>query len=167
VSTSDHRIWAPWRIDYILGPKSTTCPFCEAPAQGASAQSLILAERAHTFVILNRYPYTGCHIMVCPKQHVAAIGQLEPHVYSELMELVRLSTERLQKACEPSGMNIGINQGTAAGAGISEHLHVHIVPRWAGDTNFMLTVGQTRVLSQDVEHAWEILRPEFSELDKA
>lgn len=162
------RIQAPWRIDYILrGNKDTTCPFCEAPGLGRGERSLVLAAQKHSFVMLNRYPYTGCHLMVIPRAHEPQLGNLAPEVYAEMMELVKDSVARLRLACRPNGINLGMNLGTAAGAGIAEHLHMHIVPRWDGDTNFMAVVGGVRVVSQDVEHAWATLAPMFEELHHA
>ncbi len=159
------RMWAPWRIDYILGLKQTSCPFCDAPHGGASDTSLILALGRHAFVILNRYPYSGCHLMVVPRVHVSRLEQLSDEAYTELMSLVRASATRLQAACNPQGINLGMNLGEAAGAGIETHLHMHLVPRWAGDTNFMAVTAGTRVVSQGLEHAWATLRPHFEDLD--
>lgn len=166
MSRTDKRIWAPWRVDYILGSRPPTCPFCNIQAGTASAETLVLAIQEHALVILNRFPYSGCHVLVCPHRHVAALGELSEEQYSSLMALVRASAEAIQSTCQPEGMNIGINLGTAAGAGIEDHLHVHVVPRWSGDTNFMTVVGDTRVMSQDLAHAWNMLRPAFEPLDQ-
>jgi len=165
VSNSEKRIWAPWRIDYILGSRPHSCPFCSIEAGSASPESLVLAVQEHTHVILNRFPYSGCHILVCPHRHVANLEDLSDAEYGQLMTLVRASTAAIKSVCNPQGLNVGINLGAAAGAGIEEHLHFHVVPRWSGDTNFMTAVGDTRVMSQDLEHAWNMLRPVFEPLD--
>ena len=165
MSNSDNRIWAPWRVDYILGTRPPSCPFCNIKAGCASPESLVLAVQEHAHVILNRYPYSGCHILVCPHRHVAKLDDLTDLEYGQLMSLLRSSVAAVQSACSPEGINVGINLGSAAGAGIEEHLHFHVVPRWSGDTNFMTAVGDTRVMSQDLAHAWQMLRPEFESLD--
>ena len=159
------RILAPWRIDYILGPKKLTCPFCDAPREPPSETNLVLARAERVFVVLTRFPYTGCHVLVVPYAHVAGLAALERATYGEMMDLGREVAQRLERACRPHGLNVGMNLGTAAGAGIAEHLHLHVVPRWSGDNNFMAVVAGTRVLSQDPAHAWALLRPHFLDLD--
>ncbi len=161
------RVWAPWRIHYILGPKGDNCPFCVAREQEPTAESLVLVTWPRTYVILNRYPYTGCHLMVLPREHASSLSALSPGVYTEMMELVRISAERLQLAVRPDGINMGMNLGKAAGAGIDDHIHMHLVPRWNGDTSFMAVVGETHVVSQGLEHAWTSLRPHFEDLDRS
>ena len=159
------RVWAPWRIHYILGEKNQSCPFCEAPPLGATPESLVLALQPEAFVILNRYPYTGCHLMVVPRRHVADLSDLRDSEYHAMMSLLRASHERLKAACSPHGVNVGMNLGEAAGAGIASHLHMHLVPRWRGDTNFMPVTAGINVVSQGVEHAFALLRPHFQDLD--
>lgn len=161
------RLWAPWRIDYILAPKpkDMTCPFCVEPNAAPSPDNLVLTRTPRAMVMLNRYPYTGCHLMVIPHRHVSRLTQLDEAEYMHLMALVRHATQRLEVACQPGGINMGMNQGEAAGAGIESHLHLHLVPRWSGDTNFMTVTAGARVVSQGLEHAWRLLRPHFSDLD--
>jgi ATP adenylyltransferase len=165
------RVWAPWRIHYILSPKeggrASGCPFCTAPTMGPGPDSLVLASQPDAFVMLNRYPYTGCHLMVIPTRHESDLSALAPAEYTAVMTLVRESTARLQQACNPHGINLGMNLGEAAGAGIAQHLHVHLVPRWRGDTNFMSVTAGSRVVSQGLDHAYEMLRPFFADLDTA
>ena len=159
------RLWAPWRIDYILESKSDGCPFCAGWNAGTGVEHLVLATQTHSMVIMNRYPYTGAHVMVVPSAHVTSITHLEADAYSELMTLLRESMVRLEKALGCQGMNVGINQGEAAGAGIEAHAHIHLVPRWKGDTNFMPVTGGMRVISQGLEHAYDMLLPHFEDLD--
>ncbi len=143
------------------------CPFCLGPDDGPAVESLLLARRADAFVMLNRYPYTGCHLMVIPTRHVSSLTELTETEYSALMTLVREATMRLEAACSPHGINMGMNLGEAAGAGIAEHLHMHLVPRWRGDTNFMSVTAGSRVVSQGLDHAWNTLRPHFADLDQS
>ena len=159
------RVWAPWRIDYILGPKGDSCPFCSGWEAGPSASHLVLAKLEHSMVIMNRYPYTGGHLMVVPREHVTSIADLPDAAYIELMKLLREAMRRLESALSCDGMNIGVNQGQAGGAGIEAHAHIHLVPRWHGDTNFMPVTASVRVVSQGLEHAYRTLRPHFESLD--
>lgn len=163
--TESGRIWAPWRIDYILGSKDKGCPFCLGWQAGPSEEHLVLTRQKYSMVIMNRYPYTGAHLMVVPSKHVASITELPMDSYVELMSLLRESMLRLESALGCHGMNVGVNQGEAAGAGIEAHAHIHIVPRWRGDTNFMPVTAGTRVISQSLGHAYQMLRPHFEDLD--
>jgi ATP adenylyltransferase len=163
------RLWSPWRLDYITGPKDkSVCVFCrhveETRANPDGADSLVLATGAHVFVVLNRYPYNNGHLMVVPNKHTATLTGLDPAELSELMLFTQRSEQALRDAYPPEGINIGINLGRAAGAGIEEHLHVHLVPRWSGDTNFMTVVGETRVLPEDLPSSARRLRPVFDKL---
>ena len=158
------RLWAPWRLSYVTAaqPPATDCIFCDA--SGGREIDLVVFRGRHAYVILNLYPYNNGHLMVVPNRHLAALEALTTDEQSELMRLARLSEMALNEAYRPQGINVGINLGRAAGAGIENHLHVHLVPRWSGDTNFMTAVGQTRVLPEDLGATAGRLRPIFSRL---
>jgi ATP adenylyltransferase len=157
-------VWAPWRMTYILSDKPTGCIFCEKPRMQDDAQNLILW-RGHTaFVMMNRYPYNNGHLMVVPHAHAASLTDMEPAQRAELGELTMRCEQVLRQAMRPDGLNIGLNLGSAAGAGIAEHLHVHIVPRWDGDTNYMTVVGEVRVIPQHLDHTYTLLLPYFQAL---
>ena len=163
------QLWSPWRLDYITGPKDkSVCVFCrhldETRNRPDNPDSLVLATGAHAYVVLNRYPYNNGHLMVVPHTHTPTLTSLEPGELSELMLLTQRSEQALREAYPPDGINIGINLGRAAGAGIEEHLHIHLVPRWTGDTNFMTVVGETRVLPEDLPSTARRLRPIFQRL---
>lgn len=133
------------------------CVFCEALGQTDSAENLIVARGEKAFVILNRFPYTSGHLMVLPFEHSDRLEKLDAMTRAEMMELVNQATQVLGEIYGPEGFNLGANLGSAAGAGIEEHVHLHVVPRWVGDTNFMSTVGETRVLPEAVEASWEAI----------
>ena len=157
-------LWSPWRLAYILGTEpSTGCVFCNALTD-PGADSLILHRGPTCFVILNLFPYNNGHLMVIPNRHIPSLASGTPEELAELMELTRRAEIALQEAYAPQGMNIGINLGKPAGAGVLDHLHVHIVPRWSGDTNFMTVIGRTRVLPEELPAAAEKLRPIFERL---
>jgi ATP adenylyltransferase len=166
----DH-LWSPWRLAYVTGAKSQTgCPFCQAAeAQADTAEatgpgSLVVHRGATCYVILNLYPYNNGHLMVVPYRHVATLGGLRPEELQEIASLTQLVEAALTEAYDPQGINIGINLGTPAGAGILEHLHVHAVPRWTGDANFMTAIAETRVLPEDLGSTARRLRPIFERL---
>ena len=149
-------MWSPWRMKYITdNEKPGDCIFCSYPKMKDGIENLIVHRGESAYVILNRYPYTSGHVMVVPFQHVASIEELTPTIRGEIMEIVNETIGVLRKAYQPEGFNIGINMGSAAGAGIAEHAHVHIVPRWAGDTNFMSITGETRVIPEDMQVTYE------------
>ena len=158
------RLWAPWRLSYVTAVQAsaTDCIFCD-PCAGREIDLVVLHGR-DAYVILNLYPYNNGHLMVVPKRHLAALETLTPDEQLELMQLARLSEMALNEAYRPQGINIGINLGKAAGAGIENHLHIHLVPRWSGDTNFMTAVGETRVLPEDLGATAARLRPIFEKL---
>lgn len=151
------RLWAPWRVAYVTGPKEPGCIFCEAPASGDDRATLILYRATLGYLILNRYPYNSGHLMVVPFRHVARIEALSPDESQGLMLLAGLAVRVLDRAMTPGGFNVGMNLGKAAGAGIDEHLHIHVVPRWAGDTNYMPVLGDVKVLPQHLEDTYEQL----------
>jgi ATP adenylyltransferase len=156
------RLWAPWRLEYIEkgtdGPGNQGCIFVELPKQEDDRKNLILYRGKTTFVMLNAYPYTNGHLMVAPYKHTAEMSDLSDDELLEINQFVAKSLEWIKKAYGPEGFNIGVNLGKVAGAGIPDHIHWHIVPRWAGDTNFMTTVGDVRVLPQSLDESWERLR---------
>jgi ATP adenylyltransferase len=158
------RLYTPWRLAYVTGAaKSSDCVFCAAQ-QSSDADALIVLRGATCFVILNLFPYNNGHLMVVPNRHIATLVDALPEELHEMMEFTRLSEIALREAFEPHGLNVGINLGKAAGAGILEHLHIHLVPRWTGDTNFMTVIGQTRVLPQELPVTADRLRPIFEKL---
>lgn len=149
-------MWSPWRMKYVTdNEKPGECIFCGYPKIKDGVENLIVHRGISAFVILNRYPYTSGHAMVVPFQHVASIEELSPEVRGEMMEMVNETLGVLRKVYRPDGFNIGINMGSAAGAGIAEHAHIHIVPRWGGDTNFMSTTGETRVIPEDLQVTYD------------
>ena len=145
-------LWSPWRYDYIAaaGNKPVACVFCVGEDRSFDAERLILFRGVHNFVILNLFPYTSGHLMIAPYAHLADFQQTAPEQTAEMMELSRRCLRALQQVYGPEGYNIGMNLGHCAGAGIREHLNLHIVPRWAGDSNFLTVTGQTRVLPEEL-----------------
>jgi len=159
----DH-LWSSWRLAYITGERRTTdCVFCTALTDEEAAP-LILFRGRTCFIILNLFPYNNGHLMVVPNRHIGTLAAAEPDELSELIELTRRSEIALTEAYAPHGMNVGINLGKPAGAGILDHLHMHVVPRWNGDTNFMTVIGRTRVLPEELPQTGERLRPIFEKL---
>jgi ATP adenylyltransferase len=159
----DH-LWSPWRFAYITGERTTAgCVFCDALTE-TDADSLVVFRGSTCFVILNLFPYNNGHLMVVPNRHVGTLAAATSEELSELIELTRRSEVALTEAYAPHGMNVGINLGKPAGAGILDHLHIHVVPRWNGDTNFITVVGQTRVLAEELPAVAEKLRPIFERL---
>ena len=158
------RLWTPWRLAYVSGGgDSDGCVFCNALTD-EDAAPLIVFRGATCFVILNLFPYNNGHLMVVPNRHIATLVDARPDELHEMMEFTRLSEIALREAFNPEGINVGINLGKAAGAGILQHLHIHLVPRWTGDTNFMTIVGETRVLPQELPVTADRLRPIFERL---
>ena len=154
------RLWSPWRLEYVTGAKSEKgCVFCLN-----SDRSLVVFEGRTCYVLLNLYPYNNGHLMVVPFRHVASLGALTPEELQEMALLVQRTEAALLEAYQPQGINVGINLGKPAGAGILEHIHVHAVPRWNGDTNFMTVVGEMRVLPESLGDSAARLRPIFEKL---
>lgn len=148
-------LWSPWRMQYITEHKSyETCVFCVAKAMEDCFDNLIVYRGKYAFVILNRYPYNNGHMMVVPYEHVSSPSDLPPEALSEIMQLATQGVSVLRGLYHPEGFNIGINVGSAAGAGIAEHLHMHIVPRWTGDNNFISVIGKTRVLPEELSETY-------------
>lgn len=156
------RLWAPWRLEYIKGEKPDECVFCAAPTIGNDEEALIVARGRRAFVILNAFPYNNGHVMVAPFDHIAKLEALDADVVSEMMALAQRMLGVLGAAYGPEGYNIGINQGKVAGAGIETHLHLHVVPRWGADTNFMPVLSDTRVLPQKLNDSWREIRESWA-----
>ena len=147
-------LWSPWRMTYIQNNKKEPgCVFCTVMTQTDGPENLVVCRQKRSFVILNRYPYTSGHLMVVPLLHRASLEQLDLDTRTELMEQTNIAIQVLQVVYQPQGFNVGINIGEAAGAGIENHVHIHIVPRWRGDTNFMTTLSDTRVLPETLEES--------------
>jgi len=158
------RLWAPWRLAYVTtSGESAACIFCDAWSE-SRADDLVVFRGQTCYVILNLFPYNNGHLMVVPNRHFAQLAAAGPDELGELMAIVRLSEMVLTEAYSPNGINVGLNLGKAAGAGVLDHLHVHLVPRWNGDTNFMTVVGDVRVLPEALEASAARLRPLFARL---
>jgi len=156
-------LWTPWRYQYITeGLKPDGCIFCAAAAATDDRAWLVVHRGARNFVILNRYPYTAGHIMVVPYEHVASLTDAAEETMLELILLTRESERHMRAVYHPEGINLGMNLGRSAGAGIAGHIHMHMLPRWTGDTNFMTVVAETRVVPEDLDSTWEKLRAAFS-----
>jgi ATP adenylyltransferase len=143
-------MWAPWRMAYLTGHGPTGCVFCQKVDEHADDANLIVTRRERCFVTMNLYPYNNGHLMVVPYRHVASLEDLAPEELLDLMATVNLALAGLRNSMSPAGFNIGVNLGKAAGAGIDTHVHVHVVPRWAGDTNFMPVVADVRVVPESL-----------------
>jgi ATP adenylyltransferase len=153
-------IWTPWRYQYMKQAASgnqTECIFCDAVVRNDDAETLIVLRGAKTFVILNRFPYTSGHVMIVPYAHVAKLGLCDPGTLDEMMRLAQRVETALLAIYQPDGMNLGMNLGRAAGAGVTGHLHLHVLPRWIGDANFMTVTGETRVHPEDLKTTFERL----------
>jgi ATP adenylyltransferase len=151
-------------MQYILGPKDAECIFCQFPARNSHKEDLVLVVQEHAFVCLNKYPFAAGHLLVVPRKHVSSLSELTDTESDALFRLVRASVRRLGDAIHPEGTNVGFNLGKAAGAGIAEHLHAHIVPRWVGDTNFMPVIADVRAMPEYLEATREKLAPFFADL---
>ena len=158
------RIWSPWRNAYVTRSEdSPGCVFCVAKTVDDDRQ-LIVHEGQLAYVVLNKFPYNGGHVMVVPHRHVATLALLTREELTEMALFTQLAERALTEAFQPQGINVGMNLGRPAGAGIVDHLHIHLVPRWSGDTNFMTVVGEVRVLPQELPRTAELLRPLFQKL---
>lgn len=156
-------IWSPWRYDYLAshGERRPTCVFCIGEDASRDAERLVVLRAAHNFIILNLFPYTSGHLMIAPYEHRDTIAEAKQEQLSEMMELSQRSVAALQKVYRPDGFNLGMNLGESAGAGVREHFHLHIVPRWTGDANFMSITGETRVLPEELGRTYERLKAAF------
>jgi ATP adenylyltransferase len=164
------RLWSPWRLKYVTGagsgnPKSS-CIFCDGagPSPDPARAELIVARGVRAFIVLNLYPYNSGHLLVAPNRHLGSLAAATEDELNEMMRLTRLSEIALTEAYHPEGINVGINLGRPAGAGIVDHVHIHLVPRWSGDTNFMSVFSETRVLPESIADTANRLRPIFDRL---
>lgn len=155
-------MWAPWRAAFILGKKEKGCTFCNRLASKDSVSNLILYRGDKNFIILNKYPYNTGHALVVPNRHVSQLEKLKPDEAAEFFELTRRMVVALKKTIKPHAINVGMNLGRMSGAGIPGHLHMHVVPRWNGDTNFMPVIGKTSVVSIPLEPIYKLLRRELN-----
>jgi len=151
------RLWAPWRMEYLMADKPDGCIFCEKAAEDDDRKNLILLRSTSSFVLLNAYPYNNGHLMVAPYTHAATFGELGHEERCDIMETLARAEDILERAFHPQGMNMGVNLGHCAGAGVPGHVHVHILPRWEGDTNFMPVIGETRVVPELLIQTYERL----------
>lgn len=158
------RLWAPWRIDYILNEKPSDCIFCVSSDQEQDRDRLILHRTGLSLVMLNRYPYNNGHMMIAPFRHTADMNELSIAEMLDLFAALRLCRNVLEKTAAPQGFNIGVNLGKAAGAGVDDHIHIHIVPRWNGDTNFMSVIGDVRIMPENLLNTYEKLLPGFLDI---
>lgn len=158
-------LWSPWRYAYITGgsAEKPSCVFCNILSDSARDEDKFILKRAEfNFVILNIYPYTSGHLMVIPYQHAGSLTDLPKPVSDEMMDLIKTSEKALVETYSPDGLNLGLNLGKAAGAGVDDHVHMHALPRWIGDANFMTAIGQTRTIPETLPATFEKLKPYFS-----
>ena len=161
---ANYRIWAPWRLEYVKDAgkdNDEECIFCAKPAEDDDEANLIVHRGERCFVILNLFPYTNGHLMIAPYEHLATLQELDPETIAETMALAQRAMKLLEDEYSPHGYNVGFNQGRIAGAGFENHIHMHVVPRWGGDTNFMPVLADTRVMPQTLEQSYEALRGAF------
>ena len=157
-------LWAPWRMGYILSnDKDNGCIFCPGKDRSKDEERLILSVEEHTMVLMNRYPYNNGHLLVAPVKHVSGLEQLNNKETLNLLLMVRRTVEILKEVMNPEGFNVGLNLGRVAGAGMEEHMHFHIVPRWKGDTNFMTILGDVRVIPEHIKETYKKLLPLYHE----
>ena len=159
------RLWSPWRARYIasgVDAERDDCVFCLiANDPGSDESNFVLHRAQHCFVVLNLYPYISGHLMIVPYLHTSEFDSAPKEITDEMMDMAKRAQAVLREVYSPSGFNLGMNLGVAAGAGIADHLHIHLLPRWSGDTNFMTTVGEARVLPEDLPTTYSKLRPKF------
>ena len=159
-----NRIWAPWRLEYVKDASKDIeeeCVFCAKPALGDDETALIIHRGERCFVILNLYPYTNGHLMVSPYEHVGKLQEIDAETAAEMFGLAQNAMSHLETVYRPHGFNVGFNQGRSAGAGVEHHIHMHVVPRWGGDTNFMPVIADHRVMPQSLEDSYRVLSDAF------
>ncbi len=160
------KLWAPWRIDYILNPKQEGCIFCDKSDSTDDRKNLVLFRGKQNFVLMNLYPYNNAHLMIAPYEHKSNTHELQRDTLAEILKLADDSMMILEKQLLAQGFNFGANIGSAAGAGIEDHIHFHVVPRWIGDTNYMPIVGHTKVLVEGLLETYDKLKPYFDNLNQ-
>jgi len=156
-------MWAPWRMEYILAGKEAGCVFCKALGE---RDELTLFKGTSTLAVMNKYPYINGHLLVAPVRHVPALGNLRRDEMANLMQMIENAIQALKMVMRPDGFNVGLNLGKVAGAGVEEHLHFHIVPRWFGDTNALTVFADVRVIPEHLQTTFNNLKPHFDKLDK-
>jgi ATP adenylyltransferase len=156
-------LWAPWRLESVLAPKAERCIFCQFPSEDRDRENLVLGRSARSFVMLNKFPYNSGHLMVIPRRHVSDLTALADDEFADLHELLKTSVAVVAKAYRPEGFNVGMNLGRVAGAGIDDHLHYHVVPRWNGDCSFMPVLSETKVMVEHLQSSFDRLRRCFDE----
>ncbi|MDZ7759398.1 MAG: HIT domain-containing protein [Desulfovermiculus sp.] len=161
------RLWAPWRIEYILGPKPDECVFCLPDETDEDEERMVLYRGREAYVIMNKFPYNNGHLMVTPFRHLSCLTKLTARENHEIADLVQACTRILFENFNPDGINVGLNIGEAAGAGIEEHLHYHLVPRWTGDHSFMAVMSETMVIPEHLKSTYNRLRPHFDRLTQS
>ena len=155
-------LWSPWRYQYVSQQvPQEGCVFCIKMQQSNDEQNLVLYRGVNSYVLLNLYPYTSGHLMIAPYQHVGSLSAADDATWLEMMQLTRKAEQALQKAYHPDGINLGMNLGKSAGAGIADHIHMHVLPRWHADSNFITTIGETRVLPEALEDTYRKLKGLF------
>jgi len=154
-------LWAPWRMEYILSEGESGCFICDLAQAEPSEENLVLYRNTHAMVLMNKFPYNNGHILVAPIAHTPDLSELTALEYCETMELFRYSLKALENLMQPEGFNAGLNLGKTGGAGLEEHVHFHIVPRWHGDTNFMPVIGDLRVIPEAIRETYKYLKPLF------
>jgi ATP adenylyltransferase len=157
------RLWSPWRYTYITkASPEDACIFCAKLAENRDRENYILLRARHNFVLLNLYPYTNGHLMIAPYEHVPTLEEARPETLSEMIALTREAEMHLRRVYRPKGLNLGMNIGETAGAGVAGHIHMHVLPRWTGDANFMTVIGETRVLPESLDTTYERLLAAFA-----
>ncbi len=157
-------LFNPWRMVYLKKKSKGGCIFCNAWEKSKNISTLCIYKGKKTLIMLNRFPYTNGHLMVIPKKHTGKLEDLDKENLFEIMEIILLAKNLLAKVFNPHGFNIGLNEGTCAGAGFKDHIHFHIVPRWEGDTNFMTTISNVRMIPQDLKETYKILKNSLKEM---
>lgn len=155
------RLWAPWRLEYIVGEKTEGCIFCDFPKRQEDQTNKILWRGDHAFVMMNAFPYSNGHLLVAPYRHMGDVSELTAQESLEIMQLVQKCCRVLRGMCRPDGFNVGMNLGAAGGAGIADHIHMHIVPRWVGDTNFMPVCADVKVIPEALDTTYNKLKEQF------
>jgi ATP adenylyltransferase len=157
------QLWTPWRYDYVTsGAKEAACPLCRAVSGDDEAEKLVVHRAPLNIIVMNLYPYNAGHVMLAPRRHVGSLALATPEELGEMMALTRRLEDVVREVYKPDGINLGMNLGRPAGAGVADHIHMHMVPRWSGDTNFMTVLGDTRVIPEDPVRGCERLRPYFT-----
>jgi ATP adenylyltransferase len=155
------QLWAPWRIEFVTQPKASGCILCLKPREKRDTRNFILYRGRYWFVMMNIYPYNNGHLLISPYLHIGALEELPDRIFSDLQKVINYSVKAVKRALSSEGMNIGINLGKVAGAGIEDHLHFHLIPRWQGDTNFMPVLSEVRVIPEHLRATYNKLRTCF------